>query len=57
MRFMLKLCEELGMTAEELAGRMTAAELRLWEAEYFLRDEDRRDQELLMRAKQRVGRA
>ena len=48
---MLRLCEELGMTAEELAGRMTAQEIRLWEAEYFLRDEDRRDAALLQRAR------
>lgn len=51
----MRLAEQLGgMTVEELAGRITAQEYQLWEAEYFLRDEDRRDADLLARARARA---
>lgn len=55
VRGMMRLAESLGMTAWELAGRMTPAEYRLWEAEYYLRAEDRRDAEMLARARMNAG--
>jgi hypothetical protein len=45
------LAEKLGYTVEELAERMTHEEYRLWDAEHFIRDEERRDRELEARAK------
>ncbi len=48
----MRLAEELGgMTALELASRMTAEEYLLWNIEYLIRDEERRDAELEARAK------
>jgi len=45
------------MTAEELVGRISAGEVGLWEAEDYLRDEDRRDAALEARAKAAVANA
>jgi hypothetical protein len=52
----MRLAESLGgFTVEELAGRMSAEEFLLWNAEYLLRDEERRDAELESKAKRRAN--
>lgn len=52
VRGLMRLAEQLGgLTVLELAERMTAEEFVLWEAEYRLRDEERRDAELEARAR------
>ena len=49
---MTRIAERLGgMTLRELAARMDADELRLWETEDLLRAEEERDQMLIARAK------
>ena len=51
----MRLAESLGgFTVYELAERMSPAEFMLWNAEYVLRDEERRDAELEARAKRRA---
>ena len=51
----MQLAERLGgMTVAELAERLDTDELGLWAAEDFIRDEERRDQEMLARAKARA---
>jgi hypothetical protein len=51
----MRLAEQLGgLTVLELAERMTAEEFVLWEAEYRLRDEERRDAELEARARRKA---
>ena len=48
----MRLAERLGgMTVEELAERMSADELQLWQAEDYLRSEEQRDQELEMKTR------
>ncbi len=55
VRGLMRLAEQLGgFTVLELAERMTADEFVLWEAEYALRDEERRDAELEARARRRA---